>query len=76
MWVAMGGYAAWCLWSPIGRKWLRREPPRYLHPILVFWGLTPDASGYERMIRNQCALLLVLTLIVLAVLIVGVLTRG
>jgi len=63
---ALAAYASWCLWSRTAKYWFKREPPGYLKPILVFWGLSPDASGYERMQRTQAALILGLSMLFIA----------
>jgi len=65
--TALAGYGAWLRWSSAAGRWFERQPPSYLRPVLVFWGLSPDAAGYVRMARGQGVVLVLLGAIIMLV---------
>lgn len=64
-------YGGWCRWSRVARRWFRREPPGYLRSILQFWGLSPDAAGWETMARTQGGLLFALGTLLAVIAVAG-----
>jgi hypothetical protein len=73
--LTIGTYAAWCVWSEAGRRWLRRKPTILEIPTLLLSKLPANKEGYYRWARAQCILLVLLTGVGIVLLVASRFTR-